>query len=171
MLRKYFIRDRRRRKMKKKKKFVIIVTSINEVFQWSNIETFEDRNSYLLCLRFRRIILELFICVYVYVLCARVCVRCWGAHLYPERDDRWQWSRNRRKGGCGICLPFVPQLFSDHRRISVPRTIKWPGLPVSQTSSSNFGLVNDFMFSCYDIYCGRGEKLELARNNYFFDFT
>lgn len=23
-----------------------------------------------------------------------------------------------RSRGCGICLPFVPQLFSDHRRVS-----------------------------------------------------
>lgn len=26
--------------------------------------------------------------------------------------------------GCGICLPFVPQLFSDHRRVSGMGTIK-----------------------------------------------
>lgn len=29
-----------------------------------------------------------------------------------------------RQRGCGTCLPFVPQLFSDHRRVSVAGTIK-----------------------------------------------
>lgn len=62
--------------------------------------------------------------------CVNVCVWMGGCSLLRRSfvpgamtDDN-EVEIVARQRGCGICLPFVPQLFSDHRRVSVSETIK-----------------------------------------------